>query len=114
MNAPETAVMSSEIRKRGFKRVILAGGLFAVNVALLLWLGSKAHAVNFPIVGMSLPLALTLIGGIELVTGAPFQRLANSWMSLRGWQRGVLGTLIVFASLAMILCVVTFVVMMFT
>ena len=114
MNATESTITSSEVRKRGLKRVILAGGLFAVNVTLLLWLSSHAHSVHFPVVGMSLPLALALIGGIELVTGAPFQRLANSWMGLRGWQRGVLGTLIVFTSLAIILCVVTFFVMMFT
>ena len=61
-----------------------------------------------------LPLAIALIGSVELITGAPFTRLADSWMRLRGWQRGVLGTLIVFTSLAIIMCLVTFFVMMFT
>jgi len=77
-------------------------------VLLLLWLSSHAHSIHFPIVATSLPLAFALIGTIELITGAPFQRLANSWMQLRGWQRGILGTLIVVASLAMIMCLVPF------
>ena len=114
MSAPDTTISSGQIRKRGFKMLLIAGGLFVANVLLLLWLSSHAHSVHFPIVGMSLPLAVALIGSIEAITGSPFQRLADSWMRLRGWQRGVLGTFIVFASLAIIMCVVTFFVMMFT
>ena len=114
MSAPSVPLTSSQIRKRGLKLLIIAGSLFAANLVLLLWLSAHAYSVHFPVVGMSLPLAFSLIGSIELVTGSPFQRLADSWMSLRGWQRGVLGTLIVFASLAIILCVVTFFVMLFT
>ena len=108
MNAPETPVTSAQIRKRGLKLLAIGGGLFAANVLLLLWLSSHAHSIHFPIVATSLPLAFALIGTIELITGAPFQRLANSWMQLRGWQRGILGTLIVVASLAMIMCLVPF------
>jgi uncharacterized membrane protein len=114
MSAPETTITSGQIRKRGFKMLAIAGSLFAANILLLLWLSSHAHSVHFPIVGMSLPLAVALIGSIEVVTGSPFQRLADSWMRLRGWQRGVLGTFIVFAALAIIMCLVTFFVMMFT
>src|SRR6266481_7612542 len=57
---------------------------------------------------------LALIGSVELTTGAPFKRLADSWMRLRGWQWGVLGTFIVLTSLAIIMCLVTFFVMLFT
>jgi hypothetical protein len=114
MSAAETTIASAQIRKRGFKMLVIASSLFVANILLLLWLSSHAHSVHFPIVGMSLPLAVALIGGTEVITGSPFQRLAASWMSLRGWQRGVLGTFIVFASLAIIMCAVTFFVMMFT
>lgn len=93
---------------------MIGGSLFAVIVFLLLWLSAHAHSIHFPLVGASLPLALALIGSVELITGAPFQRLGDSWMRLRGWQRGILGTLIVLASLAIIMCLVTFFVMMFT
>ena len=88
--------------------------MFVLVVLLLLWLSSRAHSIHIPIIGASLPLALALIGSVELITGAPFQRLGDSWMRLRGWQRGVLGTLIVVTSLAIIMCLVTFFVMMFT
>ena len=114
MSTPETPITSIQIRKRGLKLLVIAGCLFAAGVILLLWLSSHAHSVHFPIVGMSFPLAVALIGSIELITGAPFQRLADSWMSLRGWQRGVLGTFIVLVSFAIILCLVTFFVMMLT
>lgn len=114
MESPETKFTGSQIRKRGFKMLMIAGSLFVANVLFLLWASSHSHNVHFPIVGMSLPLAVALIGSIEAITGAPFQNLADSWMSLRGWERGILGTFIVVGSLAIIMCVVTFFVMMFT
>jgi hypothetical protein len=114
MSAPQPTLTSSQIRKRGLKFLAFGGGLFALVVILLLWLSAHAHSIHFPLVGASLPLALALIGSVELITGAPFQRLADSWMRLRGWQRGVLGTLIVLTSLAIIMCLVTFFVMLFT
>jgi hypothetical protein len=114
MSAPQTTLSSSQIRKRGLKFLAVGGGLFALVVFLLLWLSAHAQSIHFPIVGASLPLALALIGSIELITGAPFRRFADSWMRLRGWQRGVLGTLIVLTSLAIIMCLVTFFVMLFT
>ena len=114
MSAPQLVWISSQIRKRGLKFIAIGGGLFVLVVLLLLWLSSHAHSIHFPIVGASLPLALALIGSVELITGAPFQRLGDSWMRLRGWQRGVLGTLIVVTSLAIIMCLVTFFVMMLT
>src|SRR5690242_15021114 len=114
MTVPRPTSSSSQVRKRGLKYLAIGGGLFALVVILLLWLSAHAHSIHFPIVGASLPLALALIGSVELITGAPFQRLAESWMRLRGWQRGVLGTLIVLTSLAIIMCLVTFFVMLFT
>jgi len=114
MTAPEPIPESAKIRRRGLKLMAIGGGLFAANVLILLWLSSHAHSINFPVVATSLPLAFALIGSVELITGAPFQRLADTWMRLRGWQRGVLGTVIVLASLSIIMCVVTFFVMMFT
>lgn len=114
MSTPQSTLSSSQIRKRGLKFLGVGSGLFALVLFLLFWLSAHAHSINFPIVGASFPLALALIGSVELITGLPFRRLANSWMRLRGWQRGVLGTLIVLTSLAVIICLVTFFVMTFT
>lgn len=114
MSAPETTITSAEIRKRGVKKLVIAGSLFVANVLLLLWFSSHSHGVHFPIVATSFPLAVALIGSIEFITGAPFQRLGDRCISLQGWQRGVLSTFIVIGSLAIIMCLVTFFVMMFT
>lgn len=114
VNTPDSNVSSNQIRKRGFKFVAIGSGLFAIVVFFLIWLSSHSRTVVFPIIGASLPLALGLIGSVELITGVPFQRLGNNWMRLHGWQRGVLGTLIVLLSLAIFMCLATFFVMMFT
>jgi hypothetical protein len=111
---PVVSVEIAQIRGRGLKLLLIGGSLFVANAALLIWLSSTTHSAHFPIVGMSLPLAFALIGSIEFTTGSPFQCLADSWMRLQGWQRGALGTFIVFTSLSIIICVVTFLVMMLT
>jgi len=53
--------------------------------------------------GWALPGAIALTGLRELVSGVPFSEWAQRWDSLAGWQRGVLGVLIVAAALAAIL-----------
>jgi hypothetical protein len=77
-------------------------------------LSAHGYRFHFAVIGASLPFAIACIGFIELMTGAPYHRLAQSWMSLRGWQRGVLGALIIVGSLVVIVCLVRFVVMLFT
>ena len=114
MDSPDPILTRSQIRKRGLKFLAIGGGLFALVAFLLIWLGVHAPKVHFPIIGASLPLALALIGSVELITGAPFRRLNESWMRLRGWQRGILGTLIVLLSLGIIICLATAIGMMLT
>jgi len=114
MNAPSKPLSSSQIRKRGLKLLALGGGIFAAILFSISWLSAHRHHFAFAVIGASLPFVLACIGFIELLTGAPYLRLAQSWMNLRGWQRGVLGTFIILASLVIILCVVTFFVMVFT
>jgi hypothetical protein len=114
MSTPSIPLSSSQIRKRGLKMFAIGGGIFAAILYLMWWLSAHSYHFSFAVIGASLPFAYACVGFIELMTGAPYLRLAQSWMSLRGWQRGVLGTFIVVASLVIILCVVTFFVMMFT
>jgi len=114
MSAPSIPLSSSQIRKRGLQMFAIGGGIFAAILFLMWWLSAHSYHFHFAVIAASLPFAYACIGFVEIVTGAPYQRLAQSWMSLRGWQRGVLGTFIVVASLVIILCVVTFFVMMFT
>jgi hypothetical protein len=61
-----------------------------------------------------IPFVYLCVGIVELLTGRPFQQLADAWMSLKGWQRGIIGTLIVVVAGFLILIVATAMVMWFT
>jgi len=67
----------------------------------------------FEIIPASVPFVYFCIGLIEVITGRPFQQLADSWMTLKGWQRGVLGTIIVLVAGAIVIIVVFSVFMWF-
>src|SRR5262249_51177638 len=56
----------------------------------------------FSLIGSSIPFVYLCIGIIELITNSPYRDTASRWDPLRGWQRGVLGTFIVLASLVVI------------
>jgi hypothetical protein len=114
MSVPEITTTSGRIRKRGLKTFAIGSLVSAAVLYVVYWLSAHGYRFHFEIMAAALPLAFAGTGFIEMVTGAPYQRLAQSWMSLRGWQRGVLGTFIVVASLVIFLCVVTFIVMFFT
>lgn len=47
-----------------------------------------------------LPGAFALVGLIELCTGVRFTDLADYWDSLKAWQRGIFGTLVVITAFA--------------
>ena len=83
------------VRKRGLIKLAvgipLGVGWFLIQQrleALNEWL--KFLVPGFPGV-------LALIGLTELVSGIPIAHLSRRWEGLKGWQRGVLGTLILFA-----------------
>jgi hypothetical protein len=68
----------------------------------------------FMLIPAGVPFAYFCIGVIELFTGRPFQELADAWMGLKGWQRGVIGTLIVVLAGFLIIVVMTALVVWFT
>lgn len=77
------------------------------------WLAIRAAAAASgpsAVLPFLLPAAASFASGgaglLELLTRTPFQRTAGAWMALRRWQRGVLGTLIVLAALALFLLLV--------
>lgn len=65
----------------------------------------------FRLIGTAMPGALACAGLIEGITGVPFARFSEHWDRLKGWQRGLLGSAVLFAFaalvfLAMYLCLV--------
>ena len=114
MSAPDNTLSSGEIRKRGLKMLAIGGVVFGGILHLMYWLSAHSYHFQFAVIGASLPFVFVCVGFIEAVTGSPYLRLAQRWMALRGWQRGVLGTFIVLAALVFILLGVTFCILTFT
>ncbi|ALV04518.1 hypothetical protein [Roseateles depolymerans] len=91
----------NEIRKAGLKQLVTAGVIAVLIEALMLWL--KDHGRSIVGIGWAIPAAFALTGLIQLVSGVPFLELSARWDSLKGWQRGILGTLIVIVAVALMM-----------
>ena len=87
-------------RRHGLRLLVISGVLTAITTAGAMWLASKGWTVRTYAWGI--PGAFFLVGLIEVVSGVPFSELAARWDDLHGWQRGVLGTLIVLLSTGVI------------
>ena len=106
MDTPNTPL---EFRRRARKKVFL--GICGFILCLGLFAGISAIGYlpgnPFMLIPAAIPFVYFCIGLIELISGRPYQQLADSWMALRGWQRGVIGTLIIIVGGVIIIWVVT-------
>ena len=104
MDTLEPITAAKEFRKRALKRFLL--GLLGCIVLIALFLGLSfagyVPANPFMLIPAAIPFVYFCIGSIELISGRPYQQFARSWMALKGWQRGVLGTLIVIVAFIII------------
>ena len=105
-----------EFRKTAIKKVTLGmlGCLLMAGIYIAIAFAGYMPRNPFMLIPPAIPFVWACIGGIELVTGRPYRQLADAWMSLKGWQRGVIGTFIVLAGGFLIIVVMTVIVMMFT
>jgi hypothetical protein len=55
------------------------------------------------LLAVAVPVALSFAGLAQVIAGVPFSQLASKWNALTGWQRGVLGLVLV-----AVFCVVLF------
>jgi hypothetical protein len=87
-------------RTLGLLKLAGCGIVYAVIFSTVLknGLGDPTHGGPFKMILIALPGAFGLAGLLELATGIRFQDISSAWDSLAGWQRGVLGTLIVIAA----------------
>ncbi|WP_306524323.1 hypothetical protein [Dokdonella sp.] len=93
--------MMSDVRKVGLKRFVI-GSLGAVLVGVLVYfvhLQGFAPS-SFAMIPLAIPGAYALMGIVEMVSGTDFFEIAQKWDDLDGWQRGVLGTLVVILAFA--------------
>ncbi len=83
---------------------LLGGALvFAGILAYFMQRGLKAGGNPFMIIGPAIPGAFALVGLVELVTGLHITEVASAWDGLAGWQRGILGTLVVALAFVLIM-----------
>ncbi len=95
-----------ETRKKGLLQFLTAGLVFAA--AIYWFMRQRAGNPDYTLPGGSLglialvaPGGFSLAGLIQFVSGVPFSELSDKWNALKGWQRGVYGTLIFFFALAL-------------
>ena len=110
------AITPDEFRKQARAKVakgILGCVLMAGFYVALAFAGYLPHDPQV-FIPAAIPFVYLCIGIVELLTGRPYRQLADAWMNLRGWQRGIIGTLIVLVCGFVLLLVMTAVVMWFT
>ena len=105
-----------EFRKTAVKKVTLGilGCLLMAGIYTAIAFAGYMPGNPFMLIPAAIPFVYVCIGLVELLTGRPYQQLADAWMALKGWQRGVIGTLIVLVGGFLIIVVMAAVVMMFT
>ena len=98
------AFKATVVRKRGVRRFALWLLVFLAAMTVPLFVLPRFGVQLAPpgMIPFALPGAFALQGLLELIGGVPFLELARRWDQLKGWQRGVLGTIIVLIALAVI------------
>ena len=101
-------INSATIRRSGAFKTVIGFVVTAILVALVIFLSSRGFQFKNPfyLIPLGVPFAYFSIGMIEIITGSPFDRFAQAWMSLKGWQRGLLGTFIAVLAIIVIVSVV--------
>jgi hypothetical protein len=96
--------METSIRKKGTKK--LAIGIFSlIGVSYFVyWLQQQGYTPNsFALIGLGAPVAIGLVGLLEVAMNRPFSEMEEWWDDLKGWQRGILGVLVVILAFAVLI-----------
>jgi len=98
----------NNIRKQGLIYLVIGLAITGLMISLANYFFGAGNW-NFIGYGFAIPGALALVGLIQLVSGVPFNELASSWDNLAGWQRGILGLIIVLVACSIIVgCLILF------
>lgn len=98
--SPLVKRLGLSVRQQGAIKILIGVPLAIGWFLFQQYLESNSEWLKFLAPGF--PGVLALIGIIELSSGIPISRVAASWDSLRGWQRLVLGLLVVITFFALI------------
>lgn len=90
------------VRSKGLLKFLGGSLIFAVVLANLPRdAGGIANVGPAKALLMAIPGVFALTGLVELVTASRLAELAKKWDSLKGWQRGILGTLVAMLALCL-------------
>ena len=97
---PPTAAAT---RRKGMVIFIMGIAVFALGLAVSIVLTKQGFELNpHELLLLAIPGGYALSGLLEVITRVPFMDFARRWDELKGWQRGVIGTGIVLAVMAII------------
>lgn len=86
--------MTKNIRWIGLLKLL--GGALVFALILSYFMSHGLGTGNpFKIIGPAIPGAFALTGLVEMTVGMPITEVSSAWDELAGWQRGVLGILVV-------------------
>ena len=98
---PRALALVPHLRRRALKKVALGLLLAVVAIPVIVVNVRSERPLFWPVLGI--PLLPLFVGLLELVTGRSFAELSQRWDELRGWQRAVIGLLVV-AATGLVLC----------
>lgn len=97
------AKQRQEVRSSGLKKLIIGG---VASFLMLQWVISAPPSASggaYKLISLSPPLLVAMMGLLETFSGVPFLRFSEAWEELQGWQRGVLGIVIVIVAIVVIM-----------
>ena len=96
--------MEAWIRATGSKNLFTGiVALFAVS-GFVYWLQLQGYSPNsFALMGLAAPVAIGLVGFLEVLMNRPFSEMEEWWNNLKGWQRGVLGLFVVILAFSLLI-----------
>ena len=99
--------MELSTRQKGILKLLI-GGLAGITAGYVLQIMQESGTtVNmFYLIAIAAPAAWGLGGLLELILNRPFSEMETWWNSLKGWQRGALGLLVVILSFALMVSAV--------
>ena len=80
-------------RMQGVKKIAIGALVMVAAIGAFVLL--KMNNMTVYGAAWGIPGAIILVGLLEVVGGVPFIEISSKWDSLKGWQRGILGCLIV-------------------
>ena len=107
--------VENSARIRAAKRMLFSGipVVFTIGFCLLSGFATAPRLHRVIITGLAAACAPFVVDLVQLVSGISFRVLISKWDSLRGWQRGAIGTGIVVAFMVLLFTSIGFVLTIF-